>query len=294
MAIAIQVGKKIILVGDHKQLPPQLDDDHIKAAKRKLKATDEAELKRSDFERAFLSEYGKQVGQQLSIQYRMAPPIGDLVSNCFYNGSLQTGRKNCDEAFDKLSENLGGTVTWVDTSKDKSKAYDRRPKGGNQKSWENEYEANVIISLIESLNDQDGLSKYFEPSEEPKIGVICMYSEQRRLLIKKIHQLSWIRNLLEQRIIKIDTVDSYQGKENSIIITSLVRNNARGEQGFLSSENRANVALSRAKERLYIIGAMRMWKNYNSGSPFEKVLSYIENQTTKDFKIINANAWEDK
>lgn len=148
MAIAIQVGKKIILVGDHKQLPPQLDDDHIKAAKRKLKATDEAELKRSDFERAFLSEYGKQVGQQLSIQYRMAPPIGDLVSNCFYNGSLQTGRENCDEVFDKLSENLGATVTWVDTSKDKSKAYDRRPKGGNEKSWENEYEANVIISLI--------------------------------------------------------------------------------------------------------------------------------------------------
>ena len=108
-----------------------------------------------------------------------------------------------------------------------------------------------------------------------------------RLLIKKIHQLSWVRNLLEQRVIKIDTVDSYQGKENSIIITSLVRNNARGDQGFLYSENRANVALSRAKERLYVIGATRMWKNCNSDSPFEKVLSYIGNQENEDFRIID-------
>jgi len=294
MAIAMQVGRKVILVGDHRQLPPQLEDNHIKVAKRKLKSTDEKELRKSDFERAFLSEYGKQVGQQLSIQYRMAPPIGDLVSYCFYKESLQTGRMDCDDVFNSLPKNLGSTVTWVDTSKDGSKAYDRRPryKDGNQNSWENEYEANVIISLIQSLSEQSDLSKYFDPSDEPKIGVICMYSEQRRLLITKIHQLSWIRNLLEQRIIKIDTVDSYQGKENSIIITSLVRNNAREEQGFLYSENRANVALSRAKERLYIIGATRMWKNHNSDSAFGKVLSYIENQKNSEYRIIDANTWE--
>jgi len=71
-----------------------------------------------------------------------------------------------------------------------------------------------------------------------------------------------------------------------------VRNNAREEQGFLYSENRANVALSRAKERLYIIGATRMWKNHNSDSAFGKVLSYIENQKNSEYRIIDANTWE--
>jgi superfamily I DNA and/or RNA helicase len=77
-------------------------------------------------------------------------------------------------------------------------------------------------------------------------------------------------------LIKIDTVDSYQGKENRIIIVSATRNNPHHDQGFVSSRQRINVAISRAMDRLIIVGAARMWRERNQGSPMGQVLAYIE------------------
>lgn len=61
--------------------------------------------------------------------------------------------------------------------------------------------------------------------------------------------------------IKVDTVDSYQGKENSIIIVSTVRNNTRKKSGFLKSDSRVNVALSRAQDHLVVFGSRRLWES---------------------------------
>ncbi|BBV29761.1 hypothetical protein STW0522CIT19_12500 [Citrobacter freundii] len=119
-----------------------------------------------------------------------------------------------------------------------------------------------------------------------------MYGEQVRLLVKKINSLSWARNLLEKRIIKIDTVDSYQGKENDIIILSLVRSNRKGEQGHVSSENRANVSLSRAREALFIVGNKNMWQQKNCDSAFGKVFAYISSVESDEYTILNANDME--
>ncbi len=135
-------------------------------------------------------------------------------------------------------------------------------------------------------------SQILKASEEPRVGIICMYAEQSSLLIKKINTLSWARSLLEKRIVKIDTVDSYQGKENSVVIVSLVRSNDNYTQGHVSSENRANVAISRAKERLYIVGDKRMWNTQNQDSAFGRVYKHIASEENPDCCIIDSTNWE--
>ena len=287
LAIAMQVGKKVLLVGDHKQLPPLFDETHIKAAKRELPKLDEDELKRSDFERAFVSEYGEKVGRSLLTQYRMSPPIGSLVSSIFYEGALITGRGNTTKSYLDLISSFASPVTWFDTSEAGKKNMEAEPKGKgvNNKSFVNAYEADCIITIIKRLYDNDDSDEVLIEGEEPKIGVICMYGEQVRLLIKRINSLPWARGLLEKRILKIDTVDSYQGKENDIIILSLVRSNTKGIQGYVASENRANVSLSRAKECLFIVGNSHMWSRSNQKTAFGRVLQYIEEKDSPDYSL---------
>ena len=294
LAIAMQIGRKLILVGDHKQLPPQYEDAHIKKASEKIGNITGKELRKSDFERSFLSSYGALVGQKLEVQYRMAPAIGNLISYCFYDSMLDTGRADPIDVIGALPDTLGTDVTWFDTSPAAEKSFNRKPlgKNSNQNSFENEFEANVIIKLLKQLSTSNNLNEFLLPSNNPQIGVICMYKEQVRLLRKRLSSIQWLRNLLDDGILKIDTVDGYQGKENSIIIVSLVRNNREFNQGFLKHEPRANVALSRAKERLYIVGSTSMWNKKNVNSPFGKVLSYIQNDKSNNCTILNSNILE--
>jgi superfamily I DNA and/or RNA helicase len=88
----MQSARRVLLVGDHLQLPPLYSDAHKAALARKLginnSRTEIDEVLRSDFARAFNSAYGAQASAALLTQYRMAPPIGDLVSKTFYDRKL--------------------------------------------------------------------------------------------------------------------------------------------------------------------------------------------------------------
>ncbi|NEV43724.1 AAA domain-containing protein [Escherichia coli] len=298
LAIAMQVGRKVLLVGDHKQLPPLFDEEHIKAAKRILPNVSTDELKRSDFERAFVSTYGKTVGRFLKVQYRMIPAVGNLVSECFYieEGGLETGRGKTKKAYLELFEDVCTPVTWIDTSKTKKNLFESRPttKNANHKSYINKYEAEIILELLNKLSSNKNSEDLLIKDNDPKIGIICMYGEQVRYLIREINRVAWARTLLERGIIKVDTVDSYQGKENDIVIVSLVRSNLNGSQGYVASENRANVALSRAKEALFIIGNSDMWKNRNEGSAFGRVYKYISEHNSEEYSVINSSSLEAK
>lgn len=298
LAIAMQVGRKVLLVGDHKQLPPLFDEEHIKAAKRILPNVSTDEFKRSDFERAFVSSYGKTVGRFLKVQYRMIPAVGNLVSECFYieEGGLITGRGKTKKAYLELFEDICTPVTWIDTSKTKRNSFESKPttKNSNEKSYVNKYEIEIILELLRKLSSHKNSESLFIEDDDPKVGIICMYGEQARELIREINGIASTRTLLERGIIKVDTVDSYQGKENDIIIVSLVRSNPNGSQGHVVSENRANVALSRAKEALFIIGNSQMWQNQNEGSAFARVYKYISDHNGEEYSIVNAHSLEAK
>lgn len=289
LAIAMQSGKRILLVGDHKQLPPLYTEPHKKALARKLgiasKDNDVDIMLHSDFARVFESSYGDQVGAQLLTQYRMANPIGDLVSQSFYKGEL----KNCDrllpEIYHDAPASLQSVVTWLDTSPLGKAAEHSSDKGV---SIYNRSEADQIIHVLQDIaanaNFVDELSNLVKLGE-PAIGVICMYSEQNKLLRKKFNEIVWADSF--KSLVKIDTVDSYQGKENRIIIVSITRNSRDLSTGFLWSPNRINVALSRAMDRLLIVGSADMWRGKNTIWPLGEVLGFIEKENNKDdFKVL--------
>ena len=292
LAIAMQSGTRILLVGDHKQLPPLYSDEHKNALARRLGISKRGEeldqALGSDFERVFLSEYGKQTCATLKTQYRMAPAIGSLVSACFYENVLENGKTDNDvpNIYFRLPEKIKSCVTWLDTTS-LPNAYHEQGKSG---SLSNRAEADVIIGILQDLaNDEtfmnsEPVQKCLEKNEQA-IGVICMYGEQKKLIRKKFNERSWNDDF--RRLVKIDSVDSYQGKENRVIILSLTRHDKVCSTGFLHLPNRINVALSRAMDKLIIVGAKTMWEHpKNSKTPLAKVLRFIQKQNNpQDYAI---------
>ena len=275
LAVAMQAGHRILLVGDHLQLPPTFSDQVREAVSTKYDVEDDSSLLRSDFERLFNSAYGQQVGTTLLSQYRMAPDIGELVSECFYRGKLETGRGAPPEYYDLLPAHLSKQVTWVDTSTLGSRGEEQQNEARDD-TW-NSAEAHVVMELLRQIIESDEFMTFMDEDlkpQEPPIGIICMYSKQRSLIDKLKAEAPWLGSA--RRLVKVDTVDSYQGKENRIVILSTVRNNPSGRIGFLRSPNRVNVAMSRAMERLFVVGASKLWRGRNAEAPLGRVLKYTE------------------
>ena len=133
----------------------------------------------------------------------------------------------------------------------------------HSKSLKNEYEAKIVTDIIDRLTrDNHFLSWFKECEDEYPIGVICGYAAQKRLINEKLISFGFENSILSR--IKVDTIDSYQGQENVIIILSLVRNNKASKEGqispgFMAKPNRINVAISRARDNLIIVGAKSNW-----------------------------------
>ncbi|MFV8408464.1 AAA domain-containing protein [Vibrio harveyi] len=277
LAIAMQSARRVLLVGDHLQLPPLYSDAHKAALARKLginsSRTEIDEVLRSDFARAFNSSYGEQASAALLTQYRMAPPIGDLVSQTFYDGKLRNGERAIPDVYQHAPRALRSMVTWLDTSNLGQRAHHLEDRGT---SIYNRCEADQIISVLKQVSENAEfvaeLSK-LTSKDEAAIGVICMYAEQKRLLRQKFNQEIWSDGFKD--LVKIDTVDSYQGKENRIIILSLTRSDKRHSPGFLRAPNRINVAMSRAMDRLLIVGNADIWKGNNKELPLGSVVRYM-------------------
>jgi serine/threonine protein kinase len=265
LAVAMQAGRRILLVGDHKQLPPNYSPDFRKsiANELNLKRIDYSAM--SDFARAFQSNYGKQCGKTLFAQYRMVKPIGDLVSKCFYEGKLRTERGPAGPEYDLLPQSLRSALTWIDTSDQGEKAYESKRNGSESRV--NEIEATTVLSVLRCISEStqflDALKK-LSREDGPHIGVICMYAAQRDLIRQRLNQSDWATPI--RGLVNIGTVDSYQGKENKIIILSLVLNNNQDDVGFMWRSERINVALSRAMDRLFIVGATAMWRDRKASS----------------------------
>lgn len=275
LAVAMQTGRRVLLVGDHKQLPPTFEQDVRNVVSKKLGYATDSRAFASDFERVFDSPYGLAVGASLKEQYRMAPTIGELVSEVFTRGDwrravvpLGSIRACCLHLFGMKS---AGWTHPLGRSALESNSPDRID------CW-NDAEAGVVMDVLKSLLQNSRLIRALKEGLQPGdpiVGIICMYSKQREVLNRLKSGVRWIPADL-RRLIKVDTVDSYQGKENRIVILSTVRNNPQQNPGFLRSPNRINVAMSRAMERLVVVGATSMWKGKNESTPLGQVLKKIE------------------
>lgn len=291
LAIAMQSGKRILLVGDHKQLPPIYQEEHKTELSRQLKINkNDAEFEwvlKSDFERAFESEYGKVAGAKLLVQYRMAKPIGDMVSDIFYESELKTGERYILDIYHNLPDALSAPVTWLDTSPLEDSARSRKDK--NHSSF-NAEEAEQIIHLLKEIESNIGFTRDLAKvsGNDPAIGVICMYAAQKRLLFRKFTEQPWSDEFKD--LVKIDTVDGYQGKESRVIIVSTTLNTFDKNPRFLRVLNRINVAMSRAMDRLVIVGATEMWEGRNIEYPLGKIVSYMQKNQGDDYRFVKASS----
>jgi ATP-dependent RNA/DNA helicase IGHMBP2 len=174
----------------------------------------------------------------LNIQYRMRESIAGFSSNYFYNSLLQTA---------KHLANNGTHIYFIDTAG--SGFYET--KGQNGMSLQNEGEIDIIKKLLEI--------EYFDPT---KTVFISPYAGQ----------VAAAKELLNQQI-KVSTIDSFQGQEAENIILSLVRSNEDNDIGFLKDYRRMNVAITRAKEKLFVIGDSA---TIGSDNFFKSFIEYVE------------------
>jgi hypothetical protein len=172
----------------------------------------------------------------LDQQNRMHPAIGELVSRVFYSNRVRTG-----PAAPRRGTGLPAfpsPVTWVDTRSLRGNVESRA--GGT--SLFNVAEARLVTSITRNLASQ--------APPNLTIGVITAYAEQRDLLRRLMGPHDWP----PERQLEIDTVDAFEGREKDIIVLSLVRANRRRDIGFLRLEQRLNVAISRSRRLLIIVG----------------------------------------
>ncbi|MES2282526.1 MAG: AAA domain-containing protein [Pseudomonadota bacterium] len=284
LVVAIQAGKRVLLVGDHLQLPPSYPRAVEEQAAALLGVSRKEFRRINNFQRAFSSKYGQAVGRTLRIQYRMADAISRLVSHCFYDDSLDVGRKPPGEEYLSLPTFLAKEVVWIDTQ-DQGRAGFHCSAGTHEGALVNESEAAAVVEVVRGIMESkeflDQVSKN-DGDSEPIVGIIAMYSAQRDLIRRKLEQAEWAAGLRER--FTIGTVDSYQGKENRIIVLSVVRNDTNEHIGFLSDPERINVAMSRAKDRLVIVSSSTMWRS-RSTTPMKRVLDEIENLASEELAL---------
>lgn len=250
--VPMQLGKKFILVGDQKQLPPYMDKEEISSF---LEESKRVNLKQEEVEDALSSSlfedflkdenFPKESTVLLNYQYRMNPQIGDYVSELFYQNELKNGRGT--EGQQCMLEGFSHAVTFIDTSTieyidGRNIAHEQGdPKTGWYNLHEIEIFKNSLLPKLEKLKTSD---------PNITVGVITPYRKQRSYLLELLRRTSLEGNAF--------TIDSIQGCEFDVVILSLVRsfNPKKGDRkvGFLDDMRRLNVALSRAKKRLIIIG----------------------------------------
>lgn len=275
LVVAMQAGKRVLLVGDHLQLPPSYPravEDRASA----LLGMPRKDFRRiNNFQRAFSSNYGQSVGRTLRVQYRMAEHISQLVSHCFYADALEVGRAPPGQEYEKLPSFLASQVVWVDTQDQGREAF-HRSAGTHEGALVNNQEALAVVEVVRAILTSPGFLEQVQledGDDEPIIGIIAMYSDQRDLIRKKLEQAEWASGLRDR--FTVGTVDSYQGKENRIIVLSVVRNDTSEHVGFLSDPERINVAMSRSKDRLVIVSSSAMWRS-RTATPMKRVLDEVE------------------
>lgn len=269
LAVSLNKAHKIILVGDHQQLPPVLDTEVIKSNSDKI---DERSLSEGIFEKLYNIFPGDNK-HRLTIQYRMHPVIGTLISHVFYEDEIQNGVEDIERSLN-IDDYENTAIEWIDTSIYSNKErFEHIVENGGKKSFENYLEVKLIKKKLIELD-----KKIFEKT---KVAIITGYSPQKYKLQGMLKQLT-----LHHLEVEIDTVDAFQGSQKDIIIYSTVRSSGnRWGIGFLKSEARINVAFSRARCLLIIVGDMKFLNNKKiRGNKFPEIIEYIE--STAECRII--------
>lgn len=293
-------GKKIILVGDHHQLPPLIGQETMdevieKIADEQKKEEVKMYLKESLFERLF-ETLPPECKTTLRTQYRMHADIMETITQFYEDDEAESYGLVCGLANSNLERDhqmngqyikRGQHLMWFDIPHEES-FYEEQEEGTTSRY--NQAELNMIAVLLEDLNtavDDAKKEGRLKEDEKKKIGLISFYGEQ----VRKLKHLVDDELSLPHLQLRIGTVDRFQGMESDVIIASFVRNhnNSKDDIGFSNDYRRLNVALSRAKQLLLITGSSKMFtqqaKRGSSRKMYTRVVDTIRQKNgMRDYK----------
>jgi ATP-dependent RNA/DNA helicase IGHMBP2 len=228
--IPILRTQRVIFAGDHCQLPPTIKS--AEAAKSGLAVT--------LFEKGI--EKHPEMSSLLQVQYRMNENIMEFPSKWFYEGKLVAH----ESVKSGLLRPYEQPVDFIDTA---GCGYEEAQDPETLSRF-NEEEANLTMKVVERLIEEIGVNDWVE--EKITLGIITPYRAQVDHLQKLADGSATLETI--GKLLTINTVDAFQGQERDVIVISFVRSNGKGEVGFLGDIRRTNVAMTRARKKLIVIG----------------------------------------
>ncbi len=250
--IAIQKADRVILAGDHRQLPPTV----------KCPAALQGGLDHTLMQT--IVEQKPRCVSLLTVQYRMSDGIMQFPNQEFYEGRLESapqvkyrGILDWDTAID-----------WIDTPDEPEY---REQQAGDGLSRQNPAEAELTLRSLREYFDKIGKDRILY--EQVDVGIISPYRGQVSLLRRMVRRDAYWKPF--RHLITINTVDGFQGQERDVIVISMVRSNDEGQVGFLRDLRRMNVAITRARMKILLVGHRATLAKH----PFyRRLLHYIDHQ----------------
>lgn len=264
--VPLSRSMRFVIVGDSHQLSSSeyelKDPENADVLKKN-------ELIPSDIEETMFSRLEKRLPvshiRTLNTQYRMRNPIGQMISDCFYDGEIRSQGPSTLYGIERFLP----AVIWHDTGE-----ADNVNEHRVGTSYSNRSEILTIVDYLKTIANaiERNLIKIPE-NKKISVLVVCAYAAQVTLA------RAIIRDIPSKYVdIEFNTIDAVQGREADLVFFSPVRNNKVFSLGFLNSNNwrRINVALSRGRISVIIIGSAAFWSSKSSG--LNKVLTYVENR----------------
>lgn len=226
------ISKKAVLLGDPKQLPPVFCSEEQEI----IRSIQNCNLNRFMYIDSLFNECKK--ASVLDTQYRMSNQIGGMISDLFYDGSLKNGR----------NEDVEDGLSWITYEPSNDWPISTEELSDRPKIY-NDDECRIVADLVKQIIS--------EGNPNTTVTVIAPYRAQ----------ISFLRKVcIDSDRVKIDTVDGFQGKESDVVIFSVTR--TKGSYRFLADDRRVNVALSRARDRIFIVGN----REYSEKEPLLKTI----------------------
>ena len=267
LLIPINHAKKVIIIGDHKQLPPVINTALYKRGNVKFDDVVEEQeqidfLNRSFFERLY-EDCPDHLKCMLDVQYRMPPVISDLV-NIFYDGKLKNGA-NC---YQKVPMFCGNHLLFVDMKSESEYREIDHTSDGNGISPYNDKEVEATVAVVRKIRT------YYKE----RIVVITPYKRQKYKLQEGLKQS-------ECHNVWVNTIDAFQGDEENVVIYCTTR--AVKPTRYFSDAARLNVAFSRSKNTLIFLGS----SDYLNSYPEEHILRKVSDYLMTNARIIQYREW---